>query len=369
MGKYWHIFLLTLLYLGYILLFRADILATRFDPTLLERYQHSQDITHEVSNRIFLSDSDIYLATGYLYASGSDPSQNNFEHPPVMKYLFGWSARLTGNPLLIQVMLGYLLLILVYLWGVQLTARPWVGLGAALLLLLDPLYRATLGEALLDLGQTVFMLAYLYFLFYRPRAWFAQGILLALFAGTKFWITPWFFGALLTLYFWVRRELRPYLLLHLVWSLVVYALFYTQSFRLTGGHFNLLWHMAKTVKYRLVHNTAAYPGASLLMYLTSYWQSWWGSHELLRSPVWSAFWPAGLIMSLVQAKKNFWAREISPSLFISVIPLAYLLFLGVEAPFPRYFLIILPFVYLALARGVLDLINRHTRVRKNLGEG
>jgi hypothetical protein len=364
MGKIRIGILLTCLYGAYLLVWRSDILTTRFDSTLLDRYAHSQDITHEVSDRIFLSDSDIYLATGYLYASGSDPAKNNFEHPPVMKYLFGWSARLTGNPLLVQVIMGYCLLMLVYCWGLRMTKQPWVGALAALLLLIDPLYRATLGEALLDLGQTVFLLSYLYVLFYRPQAWFWQGILLALFAGTKFWITPWFFGGLLTPYYLARRELRPFLLLHLAWSLGIYTLFYAQSFRLTEGHFNLLWHMAKTVKYHLVHNTTAYPGASLLMYLSSYWQSWWGSHDLLRSPIWSPLWPLGLLVTI----HTFWQKlrryDLTPGLFIAIVPLAYLLFLGVEAPFPRYFLIILPFVYLTLAIVILDLVNRHSHVAK-----
>ena len=47
----------------------------------------SQDIPHEVAGkRLFLSDSEIHIASGYLYALGNNPITFNFQHPPFIKY-------------------------------------------------------------------------------------------------------------------------------------------------------------------------------------------------------------------------------------------------------------------------------------------
>lgn len=364
MIKFIHGFIITVIFILIIIIFRRDSLIFRFDRSLVERYYHSQDITHEVSNRIFLSDGDVYLATGYIYAMGSDPSLNNFEHPPVIKYLFGFSTRLFNNPLLVQILFGLILVILVYGLGTKVTGSPQIGLIASLLLMIDPLYIDILGQPLLDLGQTVFMLGYFYMIFYNKKNWFGQGVLLALFAGSKFWITPGFFIVMITLYKWYKKELDINYWTHIVFSLFVYACFYAQSFILEGGKFNLIWHMLKTLKYRLVHNTSTYFGASILLYISGYWKSWWDNSGFLRGSTWTLIWPIGLLNSIYESLKLFKLKKINPHTFIEILPISYLLFLGVQAPFPRYFLIFLPYIYISLARFLFNLVNRNQVISK-----
>lgn len=362
--KFFHHILVSCVFIVIVLIFRKDALNFRFDHNLVERYYHSQDITHEVSNRIFLSDGDVYLATGYLYAMGSDPSLNNFEHPPVIKYLFGFATILWNNPLIVQIIFGFILVNHIYAVGHKLTGKWQVGIISALLLAIDPLFLDILGQPLLDLGQTVFMLWYFYLIFYNKKNWIGQGMLLALFAGCKFWITPAFFIVIISLYKWYKHELSREYFLHLAFSLFVYAGFYAQSFMQQGWGFNLIWHMLKTLKYRLVHNTSTYFGASILLYTSGYWKSWWDNSGFIRDSSWTLLWPIGLLSTLYQSFKLLNLREISMSTIIAIFPISYLLFLGVQAPFPRYFLIFLPFIYISLARVLFDLINRHQIISK-----
>src|SRR3989338_6950130 len=109
------------LYILILFITHQNVFTATFDKSLITRYFLSQDITHEVpGKRLFLSDEDVYTATGYLYIHGEDPSQFNFEHPPFIKYLFGLSIVLFNNPLIIQVVLGALTLASLYILGLRL---------------------------------------------------------------------------------------------------------------------------------------------------------------------------------------------------------------------------------------------------------
>lgn len=185
--------LLSALYLILLVLFHRDLFSFTLDSTLLDRYFLSQDIPHEVPGvRQFLSDEEIYLATGILYMRGEDPSQFNFEHPPLIKYLFGASYKWFGNPYYIQIIFGVAAIGLLLLVGTSLYSKP-IAILATVGMIVDPLFLSLSNSLLLDMGQLVFLLLYTYSVFKKPRNYVLQGVALALFAGTKFWVTPLFF--------------------------------------------------------------------------------------------------------------------------------------------------------------------------------
>src|SRR3989338_10284003 len=93
------VFFIICFYLVNLLIRKPEIFSFKFDNALIDRYFLSQDIPREVpGKRLFLSDADVDLATGYLYAQGKDPSLFNFEHMPLIKYLYGFSVILFDNP-------------------------------------------------------------------------------------------------------------------------------------------------------------------------------------------------------------------------------------------------------------------------------
>lgn len=342
---------LVVLYLSLLSIFHKEVFTYKFDSSLIDRYYLSQDITHEVpGKRLFLSDADVYTATGYLYAHGEDPSQFNFEHPPFIKYLFGYSIVLFKNPLIIQVILGSLVLATVFLLGLKLFKNSYIGPLAALLLLTDPLFLDVSSQTLLDMGQTLLLLLYFFAIFFRKKDFVLQGILLGLFAGTKFWITPIFFIILFAAYKIYKKDFDyKTFILHLAASFGTYCLLYTRTFVANSGNFNIVWHMLRTFKYRLQHNTSSYFGSSIVLFVTGYYKAWWDTQEWLRGSSWTILWPIGLIVSSWTSVKDLIRSKTSLSTLINIAPLGYLLFLGVQAPFPRYFLIILPFIYLGMA--------------------
>ena len=98
--KHW-IFLISIivLYIAKLYFYSPEIFHYRFNKSLIDKYFCSQDISHEVPcKRIFLSDSDLHIAAGYLYIKGYDPTVYHFQHTPFVKYLYGIAILLTGNP-------------------------------------------------------------------------------------------------------------------------------------------------------------------------------------------------------------------------------------------------------------------------------
>ena len=164
-NSFLHLFIIFLSFSLFVLIHR-DLLFQRFDPVIVKNYLRSQDIFDPqgyIKDRIFISDSDIYIASGYLYAIGFDPRSFNYPHPPLIKYLFGFSAKYFNLPLLPNILFAIILLLEIYLLGQQIFKNKLVGLFASLLLLIDPVFKEVTVYALLDLGQTVFLLGFLKF--------------------------------------------------------------------------------------------------------------------------------------------------------------------------------------------------------------
>ena len=348
----WHLFTITVAYLCYIIFFRGDILSHRFNEDLTRQFYLSQDIPYEVNGtRLFLSDQDIYAATGVLYLRGGDPAFENFEHPPLGKYLFGLSTQITGNPLIVQLIWGLIALLFLVMITVDVTKSRFFGLIAGLGLLIDPLFQNILGVTLLDLGQSALLLVYLYYFTKNPNS-IVNGVILGLLGSLKFPAAAMFIVGLITTSHIYNKKLSKEYILHLLLAAFIFALTYAQSFILRGGNFNIIWHVLRMGRFFVDHSTASFFGASAILYVSGWWKTWWDDYGWMRSELWTPIWPLGMVIGIMQ--RSFWG----------IIPTAYLIYLGVQAPFPRYFMIIVPFVYLILASSVQNFINRYTRVPK-----
>lgn len=360
-------------YLGICAMFIPQVFTYRFSETLIEDYKHSQDIPYDVPDRIFLSDSDIHIAAGYLYATGADPTEYNFQHPPFIKYLFGFSTLLFGNPLLVQVVLGMTFLVLSYTLAVLLTCnRRIAGIGT-LLVSVDPLFRNLTSEALLDLGQGVLILALILLFILFPRAFVAQGIVLGLACASKFWTSTVAVFVLLVLFqFWKEKQFfwKQHLGTLLV-AAVTFTLVYSMAF-FHQGFFNIVWFELRTFRYWLNHSVASFPGANLLLFLTGFVKVWWGDQTIQQSPVWSLLWPVSFVTAVwvgFSKVKTVRARKLENSDLLYLFPLAYMATLLIQAPFARYFLVMLPFLYVVLVQLVFQRIGLNQVESKPLKKG
>lgn len=343
--------LVTVSFFVYLFVFHPKVFSYKMPDTLTGDYLRSQDIEDPkglIHDRIFISDSDIYIASGYLYATGTEPTKYNFQHPPLIKYLFGFSTVLTGNPFYAQIVFGLGLLLVTYFLGRKLFKGPLVALGAVFLLLIDPVFSGTMEGALLDLGQAFFALGYVALTFFFPEKWILQGVALGGFAASKFWSTAIIIVFLIYVFkiFFLKEKINWRKVLgSFAAASAVFFLTYTVSFIEAGGMFNIFELQGRVLKFMLTHNSAVSVGGPIALFVSGYFAPWWQG-GMARSADWSLFWPLGLISGIFLALR---AKAGDPKTFCYLVPAAYLLLSAAQVPFTRYFIIILPFAYLNFA--------------------
>lgn len=358
--KYKHVVAMaTPIAIFFIILFitHPSIVSYRFKKSAIPLYERSQDIPHAVKDRIFLSDSDIHIAAGYLYVTGHEPIAYNFQHPPLVKYLFGYSTLLFKTPYVIQILLAITYLILSYLFAWRITKSFPISAVSTLFLATDPVLHDVASQALLDLGQSVFALSFVMASLFIPGSFILQGILLGLFAASKFWSTALFFFAATVIY--RRLTTKKWHIIHLLKTMgvagIVFCLVYSSSFIARKGAFNIIFFQLKILKYWFHQSLSSMPAASLLLFMTGYVKSWWGSRDWVWTKPWSIFWPVTFIFTLCMIAQRKMTNELK---FTSILPIIFLIYLGAQAPFTRYFVIILPYLYVCLSFALFSLVKK-----------
>lgn len=343
-------------YLLMLALFKQEIFFYRYDDSLTEKYLRSQDIyDYTGTERIILSDNDIYLGAGYLYATGADPAKVDFQHPPLIKYLFGFSSLYLGNPYLIQIFFGFLLICLTFFLAFKYSGSTLVSFLAVALLILDPLMIDVSSQAFLDLGLSVFTMLYIISLIYYPKKYLLQGIFLGLAAASKFWSIALFFFFIPHLYKLYLKDKLDFkkISLSLVIASLVFLSTYIISFIYNNGMFNFLFFILKQLNFMLHHTSSSYPGSNTLLFLTGYFFSWWDSREILRYDTWSPLWPA-LFVTAIYSLKDF--RKFKMPDLIKIIPIVYLLYINTQASFTRYFILALPYFYIIFSNQIISFL-------------
>lgn len=345
-----------LLYLGILSFKQPHVFSYRFNTSLIDRYFCSQDITTEPPcPRLFLSDGDLHIAAGYLYAKGEDPTKYHFQHTPFVKYLYGWTIFLTNNPYHLEILFGIVYLCLSYLLAFKLFRSTLVAGLTTLLLTIDPLFIMLSGDASFEVGQACFMLAYIFAVLYRRENFYLQGLFLGLFASAKFWGAVPFFVLAVNGFEYARKRLKPKIfVLQLLTGFIVFSLTYLKAFINQGGLFNIFFFQLKLLKYWKEHSVTNFPFSSLSLFLAGFYKSWWGNQSLVKAEVWFLLWPVSFIVSVYRSLVLFRRKYINNEFFTAIMPVAYLIYLGVQAPFPRYFILILPFLYMTLVKWGVD---------------
>jgi predicted membrane-bound dolichyl-phosphate-mannose-protein mannosyltransferase len=311
-----------------------------FNPEVVNKYLRSQDILdteNKIKDRIFVSDEEIYIASGYLYVAGSEPRSYNFQHPPFIKYLFGFSAKYLNLPLLPNIIFGFLLLLEVYLLGQLVFKNQFIVLFAVLLLLIDPVFREVTIYSLLDLGQMVFILGFIITTLFKPKNFILSGVSLGLACASKFYSPVIIFLGIIYLYKLFAKQLNlKQEILVLFTAFIVFYLTYTVS--LYSGNFNIFLHQAKIIKFMLDHNQAVEWGGVLKMFFGGYF-----------------LWP---ILFFVNLFVLFRSKFGSLQFIFTILPIAYGIVLVIQLPFTRYFILILPFLYLSFGNFILKTVRR-----------
>jgi hypothetical protein len=225
--------------------------------------------------------------------------------------------------------------------------------------------------ATFDVGQAVLMMLYGLTVLFRPKNFLLQGLLLGLFASAKFWGDVPFFILMFNGYNLLKHrfDLKTFLL-HLFFGFLFFSSTYIVAFVHNNGNFNIIFFQLKVLKYWITHSTASVPFSSVILFLTGYHKSWWGDQGIVKGETWGILWPFSVLLAILTLKKDILQRQITKKTLFAFLPLVYLLYLGAQAPFIRYFILILPFFYSTTASYIINSLddksvkNRKTKLRK-----
>jgi len=84
----------------------------------------------------------------------------------------------------------------------------------------------------------------------------------------------------------------------------------------------------------------------VVMLLSGYWKQWWGDFSWQRFEEWNIIWPLSLILPVINFRK-IWQHEIVKMLIIWLF--VYMGSLLFTLPMPKYFMLVLPFLYITAA--------------------
>ncbi len=315
-----------------------------------DRFEHSQ-WQLPLSNRI-IGDDGLFSYMGYRLLNGDDPSRNNPETQPVGKYLIGFSILLFNNSIYYSLVMGFLSLILFFLLCERVLKSKINSLFATLILFLDPLFFSQFWKAWVDIAQLFFLL-----LSFLAVSYLKKGekrlILFALVAGISLGFftqikLPILFPILFIIesFIFVRNKLKKEYIIYLIGFLTGVFFPYTQYFLL--GH--SLLDFIRFQKYIV----SFYYKSQLVNHLGAIWQSLVvgsfiniSGDGFTRVLEWWLLWPVSFIVSiftffhlLVKKDKNIILKVIGFFVFFS------LLIFGLIPSYPRYLVIIIPFLYI-----------------------
>jgi len=192
-------------------------------------------------------------------------------------------------------------------------------------------------------------LAYLISVIVYPANFILQGILLGLFVGSKFWSTAVFFVFFVYIYKKVVLKEKinfPKLIYSFAVALVVFSLFYIKTYVNTQGEFDIFIFQLKNLKLIIEHNSSSLLGGTLMLFLTGRYFKWWEGGGIVKSDIWTIFWPISFFAGLFGIKRAVKKGIVG---LVFLFPPVYFLFTVAQIPFTRYFILILPYLYISLS--------------------
>lgn len=317
-------------------------------------YSNSQYILGEAGEKI--DDETLYLYAGMVYTQGENPTEVNFEHPPLGKYLWGVSWKYFGNPYFLNPLVVFLALLMFYLLGRQLGLPDWtLIIGQALLIILlqpSSLIRSLLDTQLFALSLTFFVLIFSKLsLFWRSLL---GGIVLGMLASIKYPLPNLLPFVLVLALFSTTIKKRYFLPLSLAVAALVYLLSYWVYF---ASNHNLL-DLIAFEKYRLswwLNDRAQRFYLIWQVLFLGKSHAWWQGNGWHHDGGWSPLLPLTFILSLaslfataVQNKFRLWSccRRRSQFCLLTIYSFVFLLLYTFgSAPYARYLYLLFPIWY------------------------
>ncbi len=326
------------------------------------------DSIYKNKKGIFLPDETLYSYIGGALVRGKSPIFLNPEVPPLGTYIIGLSALIFNNQHTVILFFGILDLYLMYLLGKQIYSSKITPIIPVLLFSSEPIFKNQLiYTPLLDIIQLSFLLGIFYFFnkFILSKNNSIKhvlivNILLGFFISTKFFGTGFavVLSIFLTLLFYAEFKKMKYFLLTLPIAVIILYLTYLKVL-IDGYPINKFLGIQKWIfLYNKGHVTQPFTIWPLLF--LNKWFVWFGNKPVISDPQWLITWPIITTISIVTIlvgliRKNI-KKELAILLFWILVYLVLMSFVQISA---RYFIILIPFLYLVSIYVIEQYIIKH----------
>lgn len=313
----------------------------------------------------WVHDEILYSYIGGALIKGASPILLNPEVPPFGTYLIGISALIFSNQNIIIAIFGVLTLLLMYLIGKQIYNSNLIALLPPLFISFEPIFRNQFFYTpLLDIIQLTFLLSIFYF-FNKSihgdnykKYYLIVIVLLGFFISTKFYGTGIaIVGALIAALFlnFNKKRFIFFLCLLPLSIIILYATYFRVL--IDGYPFHRFLGIQKWIYlYNMGHLTQPFTIWPLLFF--NQWHVWFGNIPIITDSQWLITWPIFTTISLLTMFSYFFLfkkkkKEIE-ILFLWVA--MYIILMSFVQISARYFVILIPVLYLVGVYGLLEFI-------------
>lgn len=321
--------------------YRSEYLSKYDADYWKERYLKSQWVVPNSKEGI--GDDGLYAYVSWEYINGRDPTTLNAELPPFGKYMIGLSILIFKNQNIFAALSGIFALVSFYLLNTQIIKNKYLAFIPVALFSFEPLFYTQLRAPLLDLLYLGLLMTTFYFLLKKQYLFsaIALGLMIATKSSLTTLITVVGSSTFYLLLSKQHKALKVYFL-YLPLSILVFLATYFRYF-LTG---NSIRDFLGVQKWILNFYSMGAKGEFITpwrLLLTGEWQTWFSGVQ--RVPEWHIGWVVLFVLSVISIFTLIKNRKIDPTLLIAIWVVGYLLFISFIPMWPRYLLLLLPFMY------------------------
>lgn len=331
------------LHLGFRIYSFRENFTSNFNPNYWkQRYEKSQWVTFQSKEPI--GDDGLYAYAGWKYVHGENPIFISPEVPPLGKYLIGVSILIFKNQNIFALIIGLITLLVFYLYNIEIFENKLLAFIPVFFFSLEPIFYQQLRAPYLDLLQLLFL--FLIFYFISKRRFIVSSIFLGCFMSTK--NIYLFILVVLTVFIYLFLNKNKNFFLIYVYSLIfafmVFLLSYIKFFLLGHTFIDFLRVQKGIITYYYLMPAKSAFGILIPMMTVGYWFTWWDGIQRINE--WSISWLILFLFTVYFMMKKLQKRSMNNSFsLISVWVLVYTFFLFFIPVFPRYLLLLLPFMY------------------------
>ena len=313
----------------------------------------------------WVPDEILYSYISGALVKGKSPILLNPEVPPFGTYIIGVSTILFNNQNIVIIFFAVISLFLMYILGRQIYDKKIFALLPPTLLSFEPIFKNQLiYTPLLDIIQLTFLLSIFYFFnksLQEKKNFIKYVILTNVFFG--FFISTKFFGTGITIIFailvplFIHKEWK-----RLKWFLVTMPvavfILYANYFKvlIDGYPFSRFLGIQKWIfLYNKGHLHELFSIWPLLLF--NKWFLTFGNKKVSSDPQWLISWPIVTVISLFTIPfvyiKKMYRKEVEVMFFWVI---AYCLLMSFVDATARYFVILIPILYMISLYGIIEFV-------------